>query len=333
VFDCVGGTPGTAKWIFVRVIGLSNPPQAAANTAYLLGAQVLNSGGIYICVGAGTSQNSGWTGPLGTSQGQTDGTVTWNYISPAFPTASYSTAQRPGSLLLQGATSRVMQQVISPGTFFVWTKLGASIQPGDTPESSTNSGARICMVDSGYEHSRALLEVSVTTAGNSGIAPVGISIVFALTGPSADSKANRDAVTYVYAVMPASTGNITDSSATSVGTPTWGPWQSMMNRNIVYAGMLVQGNGGSSPTIVTAFLAGADRSWFKPPPLYSQVNWGSGGLGYTATGWMSGAQFNFVQLQSNDTALGSTSVTYSQQAQTYTCFEFVRAGLNNSVPP
>lgn len=48
-----------------------------ANTAFGLADLVTNSGNIYVCIVAGTS---GTTGPTGTALGQTDGTVTWDYV-------------------------------------------------------------------------------------------------------------------------------------------------------------------------------------------------------------------------------------------------------------
>lgn len=49
-----------------------------ANYTYTLGWLVTNNGNVYICTVAGTS---GTTGPTGTDPTQTDGSVTWEYVS------------------------------------------------------------------------------------------------------------------------------------------------------------------------------------------------------------------------------------------------------------
>lgn len=51
-----------------------------ASTAYIVGYQVSNNGLVYQCTVAGTSAGSG--GPTGRAVGQTDNTVTWDYIGP-----------------------------------------------------------------------------------------------------------------------------------------------------------------------------------------------------------------------------------------------------------
>lgn len=48
------------------------------NTSYTLGISVTNNGNVYISTVAGLS---GTTGPTGTSATQTDGTVTWEYVT------------------------------------------------------------------------------------------------------------------------------------------------------------------------------------------------------------------------------------------------------------
>lgn len=60
--------------------GYANTNNWAANTAYALNAQINANGNVYICVVAGTTQGTTGGAPIGTSNGQVDGTVTWNYV-------------------------------------------------------------------------------------------------------------------------------------------------------------------------------------------------------------------------------------------------------------
>lgn len=54
----------------------------AVSTAFSVGQRVETNGFRYQCIGAGTSLGTG-TGPTGTAQAITDGTVTWRYLSSA----------------------------------------------------------------------------------------------------------------------------------------------------------------------------------------------------------------------------------------------------------
>jgi hypothetical protein len=57
----------------------AQPEQWVAATAYAVGDEVRNGSYNYVCVTAGTSAGAG--GPTGTSDGITDGTVEWDYLS------------------------------------------------------------------------------------------------------------------------------------------------------------------------------------------------------------------------------------------------------------
>ena len=79
---------------------LSNPfinqPLAGSSawqpsTAYVVGQVVSNQRGTYTCTAAGTSASSG--GPTGRATGQTDSSVTWDYVGPqTAPTLTALTA-------------------------------------------------------------------------------------------------------------------------------------------------------------------------------------------------------------------------------------------------
>lgn len=54
----------------------------AKNTAYTVGEAVINdTGKVYVCRTAGTSQNTDNAGPTGTSADITDGSVHWSYVA------------------------------------------------------------------------------------------------------------------------------------------------------------------------------------------------------------------------------------------------------------
>ena len=71
-YNCISGGTSTAKWM--------------PNTAYVVGDRVVNGIGLYECTTAGTSLPSG--GPTGIGAGESDGDVTWLYISVAGPLGS-----------------------------------------------------------------------------------------------------------------------------------------------------------------------------------------------------------------------------------------------------
>jgi hypothetical protein len=68
-YNCTTGGTSTAKWM--------------PNTAYIVGDLVVNGLGLYRCTTAGTSLPSG--GPTGIGAGESDGAVTWEYVSLSGP--------------------------------------------------------------------------------------------------------------------------------------------------------------------------------------------------------------------------------------------------------
>lgn len=64
------------------------PPVWQQATVYTSGQRVIAGGNVYLCIAGGTSNAIG-TGPTGTTLGQQDGTVIWNYFSvPSAPALS-----------------------------------------------------------------------------------------------------------------------------------------------------------------------------------------------------------------------------------------------------
>lgn len=76
-------TSADATKISGWTVGLTSTaaPAWAVTTAYALNAKVTNGANQYIATTGGTSTTGG--GPTGTGTGITDGTVVWNYYSPA----------------------------------------------------------------------------------------------------------------------------------------------------------------------------------------------------------------------------------------------------------
>ena len=98
----------------------------AQSTAYLLGARVVNGGNIYRATVAGTSFVVG-TGPSGTDEAITDGTVTWRYlganegavtdIAPDLSTVTH---------VMQVAILDIVEEILDP---VIWgTRLAAGLK-------------------------------------------------------------------------------------------------------------------------------------------------------------------------------------------------------------
>ena len=317
-------TDGTAHWVWVQGAGISTPPAWTISTAVKVGTVVTNSGGVYICITAGTTAGSG--GPTGTTNGQTDNTATWNYVGGAPPTAFYSTAQRPGSLLVQGNQGAFFQRLPGPNTYFVWCKVGISYRPGDTIMTS-EVGARIELVDNMYGNSNAIISVGGTA--NASTFGTGQTLVFQVIGPTNSSIGQLAQSGYKYVWNLQALPSTTAGSSSQTGFPL-GMW----SKTICYLGLLVQQNG-STGTVVTGWCAGSDRVWFQPPPLYSASNWLTitGSQGGGAWGAFSGAQFNYAALfvrnvvPASDPTGGLSAITNTAQ------YEFFRCNMNTLTLP
>ena len=76
-------TSGNGDILTGLTVGLTATaaPAWAPTTVYTAGQYVTNGANQYRCTAPGTSAGSG--GPTGTGSGISDGTVSWNYVSPA----------------------------------------------------------------------------------------------------------------------------------------------------------------------------------------------------------------------------------------------------------
>lgn len=78
------------KGLTYKCVGAgTSQPSWKALTAYVVGDKVVNGLGLYECTSPGTSAEAG--GPTGIGAGEADGTVTWTYLSLSGPLGSGST--------------------------------------------------------------------------------------------------------------------------------------------------------------------------------------------------------------------------------------------------
>lgn len=170
-------TDGSAAWTWwgtntVTSDPTLNQPAWTPSSAYSLGAQVINSGKVYACVGAGTSASSGGPSTVGASI--SDGTVTWSYlgaykVSPYqtdFPILTYSSSL-PGGLNNVYYNPTINNNYAATAAFVIAGGSGYAV--GDTVTftnassgvSTVSTVLRVTSVSSG-----AVAAVSVVTAGN-----------------------------------------------------------------------------------------------------------------------------------------------------------------------
>ena len=204
-------------------------PAWVTSTAYGQGAMVRNNAGHYICIVGGTT---GATGPSGTTNGQTDGTVTWNYIGNGPPNVTYDLTTRPGTLGTVGGYG-LGQKTVLPNVFIVWAKVGQTYNPLGSPTTQSTRGSFIYVYDSLEGGSQ--LRIGYVAEDNSGGIGWGLSAQCTVSGSS------KLGDLWVY-----------NTSANAKNT-------------INYIAVMVQGNNGATNQIVSYWAAGPDGSWFAIP--------------------------------------------------------------------
>lgn len=240
-------TDNAAHWCYmgnanargIENVGSTDPPPVwAISTAYNLGSTVFNKGGMYICVGAGTSAGSG--GPSGTSMGQTDHTVTWNYMSQGQAYLLYDLTNRPGGIALQG-NGTIVKKATLPNTFIYWGKVEQSYVPSTT-SGPTQRGCFMTLY-AGLQSGADQLRIGYIQNSSSGTyagAGWSLNVVATIKGSSA-----------------------INSEWTYNGVLT------TQHDTINYLALMVSGNNGASNQVISFWAAGADGAWFPIPVVTS----------------------------------------------------------------
>jgi hypothetical protein len=88
-------TPASAYLLGRKVEPITIATEWTASTAYSLAAQRGNGNNVYEVITAGTSAATPATGPSGTSQDITDGTVHWKWIAPRTSSFTITASVQP----------------------------------------------------------------------------------------------------------------------------------------------------------------------------------------------------------------------------------------------
>jgi len=283
-------TDNTAHWCFMQADGYYAPPTWAISTAYNLGSIVAGvKGGTYICIVAGASLGSG-NGPSGTSNGQTDNTVTWNYNGPLPVEGIYDTTTRPGTIMTQGSV--ILGQALAPvpTTFVLWGKIGGSYIPETINESSPCIIGFVDRLSALVENTETCVGINNTVSSGYGGPGNGVELYTEglLTGLS-------------YWWVPR-------YNSTTGGSP----------REICYFAIVVSGTAGATPNTFSVYLAGADRVWFKPPLTNTTANVFTNSISQSAQG------LNYLFLRSQ----GDNQTVIPNQSNPMAMFEFIRIRPN-----